>query len=56
MLVTLTDVPLEVIVAFQLLVIAWLPPQVHVTFQVFVAVEPAVTVTLAVKPLPHWLA
>ena len=51
-----TAVPLEVTVAFQELVIAWLPPHVHVTLHVFVAAEPAVTVTFAVKPLPHWLA
>ena len=51
-----TDVPLEVTVAFQLLVIAWLPPQVQVTFQVFIAAEPAVTVTFAVKPLLQLLA
>ena len=51
-----TDVPLEVTAAFQLFVIAWLPPQVQVTFQVLVATVPGLlTVTLAVKPLAQLL-
>ena len=49
-----TDVPLEVTAAFQEFTIDWLPDQVHVTFQVFVATVPVLlTVMLAVKPLPH---
>ena len=52
-----TDVPLEVTAAFHAFVMAWLPPHVHVTFQVLVATEPVLlTVTVAVKPLPHWLS
>src|ERR1035437_10302969 len=55
MLVAVTAVPLEVTVAFQEFTMAWLPDQVHVTFQVLVATDPAVTVTLALKPLPQLL-
>jgi hypothetical protein len=54
MLLAVTDVPLEVTAAFQAFTIDWLPFQVHVTRHVFVATEPVfLTVTLAVKPLPH---
>ena len=52
-----TEVPLAVTVAFHEFTIDWFPFHVHVTFQVFVATVPVfVTVMLAVKPLPHWLA
>jgi hypothetical protein len=51
-LVAVTAVPLELTVAFQLLVMAWLPGQVQVTFQDLVATVPVlVTVTLAMKPV-----
>ena len=54
MLLAVTDVPLEETDAFHELLMAWLPFHVHVTFQVFVAADPVfLTVTLAVKPLPH---
>ncbi|HEY5486614.1 MAG TPA: hypothetical protein VIK06_03105 [Candidatus Limnocylindrales bacterium] len=53
----MTEVPLEVTVAFQELVMAWLPPQVQVAFQVLVATVPGLlTVTVAVKPLALWLS
>src|ERR1035437_2234412 len=55
MLVAVTAVPLELTVAFQAFTMAWLPDQVQVTFQVLVATDPAVTVTLALKPLPQLL-
>ena len=57
MLLAVTAVPEEVTEAFQALTIAWLPPQVHVTRQVLVATVPGLlTVTVATKPLPHWLS
>jgi hypothetical protein len=57
MLLAVTAVPLEVTAAFQEFTMAWLPPQVHVTFQVLVATVPLlVTVIVAVRPLPHWLS
>jgi hypothetical protein len=56
-LVAVTAVPLEVTVAFQLLVMAWLPPQVQVAFQVLMATVPElVMVTVVVKPFAHWLS
>jgi hypothetical protein len=55
--VAVTAVPLEVTVAFHELVMAWLPPQVQVTFQLLVATVPElVTVTVAVKPLDQVLS
>jgi hypothetical protein len=55
-LVAVTDVPLEVNVAFQEFTIAWFPDQVHVTFQVFVATVPGLdTVMFALKPVPQAL-
>src|ERR1035437_10308762 len=55
-LLAVTAVPLEVTVAFHEFVMAWLPPQVQVTFHVLVATVPALlTVTLALKPLPQLL-
>ena len=54
MLRAVTDVPLDVTAAFQALLMTWLPDQVQVTFQVLVATVPGLlTVTVAVKPLPH---
>src|ERR1035437_2094181 len=54
--VAVTAVPLEVTVAFHEFVMAWLPPQVQVTFHVLVATVPVLlTVTLALKPLPQLL-
>jgi ABC-type polysaccharide/polyol phosphate export permease len=51
------DIPLAVAAAFHELTIDWLPDQVHVTFQVFVAVVPVLlTVTVATKPSFHWLS
>jgi len=52
MFTAVTAVPLVVMAAFQLFTKVWLPDQVHVTFQVFVATVPVlVTVTLATKPV-----
>src|ERR1035437_2226187 len=57
MLLAVTEVPLEVMAAFHEFVMAWLPPHVQVAFQVLVATVPGLlTVTVAVKPLPHWLS
>ena len=54
MLVAVTALPLEVTLTFQLLVIAWLPPQVQVTVHFVKALEPVlVIVTAPVKPLPQ---
>jgi hypothetical protein len=54
MLFAVTAVPLEVMAAFHEFTIAWLPPQVQVTFQVLMANVPVLlTVTLALKPVPQ---
>jgi len=56
MLTAVTACPDCVTVAFQELLIAWLPPNVHLTVQPLIALEPVfVTVRLAVKPLPQSL-
>src|SRR5690242_17249639 len=56
MLTAVTACPDCVTVAFQELLIAWLPPNVNLTVQPLIAVEPVfVTVRLAVKPLPQSL-
>ena len=56
MLLAVTAEPLEVIAAFHEFTIDWLPPQVQVTFQVFVATVPGLlTVTFTLKPLPQLL-
>jgi hypothetical protein len=56
-LVAVTAVPDWVMVAFQVFTNAWLPPHVQVTVQVLVDTVPVlVTVTVAVKPLAHWLS
>jgi hypothetical protein len=55
-LVAVTEVPLALTVALQELLIAWFPGQVQVTFQLLRAAVPGLlTVTVAVKPLPHEL-
>src|SRR5665647_300599 len=51
------DVPFWVAAAFHEFRIDWLSGQIHVTFQVVVAVVPVLlTMTLATKPLFHWLS
>jgi hypothetical protein len=50
MLAALTELPLVVIAAFQLLVIDWPLGQVQFTVQPVIAELPAVTVTVAWKP------
>ena len=58
-LVAVTAVPLWVTLAFQALLTVWPLAKVQVTFQLERAADPAVTVTLALKPpgaplLVHW--
>ena len=56
-LVTVSFWPLRLSTPFQLLVICWLPPQAQFTVHPVLAEVPVfVTVTLAVNPVPHWLA
>jgi len=51
------DGPLWVAAAFHEFRIDWLSGQIHVTLQLFVAVVPVLlTVTVATKPLLHWLS
>ena len=48
--------PLEVMFTFQLLVIAWVPPQVQVTVHFVKALDPELAiVTAPVKPVPQSL-
>jgi hypothetical protein len=56
MLVAVTWEPLWVTVAFQALVSCWFPGQVQRTVQPLIGEEPALTVTVAVKPEFHWLS
>ena len=55
MLVAVTDEPLLVTLAFQELTMDWLEGQVQLTVQPVIELEPAVTFTLALKPLPQSL-
>ena len=54
-MVAVTAVPAWVTVAFQLFTMDWPPDQVHFTVQPVIELEPAVTFTLALKPLPQLL-
>jgi hypothetical protein len=56
MLTAVTACPDCVTVAFQALLIVWLPPNVHLRVQLLIAVELVLLmVTVAVKPLPQSL-
>ncbi len=54
MLRAVTLAPLLLTVAFQALVTVWPLAKVHVTVQPLIAEPPAVTLTSAWKPPPHW--